>query len=79
MSYQTPQDYPSLPSVSIPSALLGDDLKSFRGGKSTIRNLPAASGSSTVENSSILFNIPAEPYGMYCFFFSLFFGICNSI
>ena len=63
MSYQTPQDYPSLPSVSIPSALLGDDLKSFRGGKSTIRNLPAASGSSTVENSSILFNIPAEPYG----------------
>jgi hypothetical protein len=63
MSYQTPQDYPALPSVSIPSALLGDDLKSFRGGKSTIRNLPAASGSSTVENSSILFNIPAEPYG----------------
>ena len=63
MSYQVPADYPALPSVSIPSALLGDDLKSFRGGKSTVRMLPASSGSSTAPNSSILFNIPAEPYG----------------
>lgn len=63
MSYQTPVDYPSLPSVSIPSALLGDDLKSFRGGKSTVRMLPASSGASTSPNSSILFNIPAEPLG----------------
>lgn len=67
MSYQSPQDYPALPSVSIPSALVGDDLKSFRGGKSTTRQLMAASGSSTAPSSSILFNIPAEPYGMYCF------------
>ena len=67
MSYQTPQDYPSLPSVSIPSALLGDDLKSFRGGRTTVRNLPASSGSATAPNSSILFSIPAEPYGMYFF------------
>ena len=63
MSYQAPQDYPSLPTVSIPSCLLGDDLKSFRGGKSTTRQLMAASGSSTAPSSSILFNIPAEPYG----------------
>lgn len=63
MSYQVPNDYPALPSVSIPSALLGDDLKSFRGGKTTVRALPASSGSSTAPNSSILFNIPAEPYG----------------
>lgn len=63
MSYQAPQDYPALPSISIPSALLGDDLKSFRGGKSTTRQLQAASGSSTAPSSSILFNIPAEPYG----------------
>jgi hypothetical protein len=67
MSYQSPQDYPSLPSVSIPAALLGDDLKSFRGGKSTTRLLPAASGSSTAPSSSILFTIPAEPYGMFLF------------
>ena len=63
MSYQTPADYPSLPSVSIPSSLLGDDLKSFRGGKTTIRMLPASSGSNTAPSSSILFTIPAEPYG----------------
>lgn len=63
MSYQVPNDYPSLPSVSIPSSLLGDDLKSFRGGKSTVRMLPASSGSATAPNSSILFNIPAEPLG----------------
>lgn len=67
MSYQSPVDYPALPSVSIPSALLGDDLKSFRGGKSTVRMLPASSGSSTAPNSSILFNIPAEAYGTYFF------------
>ena len=72
MSYQVPADYPALPSVSIPSALLGDDLKSFRGGKTTVRMLPASSGSTTAPNSSILFNIPAEPYGRYPFFFSLF-------
>lgn len=67
MSYQSPQDYPAIPSISIPSTLLGDDLKSFRGGKSTTRQLMAASGSSTAPNSSILFNIPAEPYGTYFF------------
>ena len=63
MSYQVPQDYPTLPSMAIPHALVGDDIKQFKGARNIIKYLPSASGSSVGPNSSVLFVIPAEPYG----------------
>lgn len=65
MSYQVPNDYVSLPSskLSIPHALIGDDLKTFSGARSTVRYVQAASGQNVGPGSSILFNLPAEPYG----------------
>jgi len=63
MSYQVPQDYPSLPSMAIPHALVGDDIKQFKGARNVTKYLPSASGSVVGPNSSLLFTIPAEPYG----------------
>jgi hypothetical protein len=63
MSYQVPQDYPSLPSMAIPHALVGDDIKQFKGARNITKYLPSASGSVVGPNSSLLFTIPAEPYG----------------
>lgn len=63
MSYQVPQDYPTLPSMAIPHALVGDDIKQFKGARNVIKYLPSASGSNVGPNSSVLFTIPAEPYG----------------
>lgn len=64
MSYQVPEDYPSLPSnTSIPHALIGDDLKIFAGARCNTRYVQAASGQNVGAGSNILFNMPAEPYG----------------
>lgn len=63
MSYQVPQEYPSLPSMAIPHALVGDDIKQFKGARNVTKYLPSASGSVVGPNSSLLFTIPAEPYG----------------
>lgn len=63
MSFQVPQSYVELPSVAIPATLVGDQLKQFNGMRTVIKTLPSASGSNIGPSSSILFNIPAEPYG----------------
>jgi hypothetical protein len=63
MSYQVPQDYPTLPSMAIPHALVGDDIKQFKGARVITKYLPSASGSTVGPSSSVLFTIPAEPYG----------------
>lgn len=63
MSFQVPQSYVELPSVAIPSTLVGDQLKQFNGMRTVIKTLPSASGSNIGPSSSMLFNIPAEPYG----------------
>lgn len=63
MSFQVPQSYVELPSVAIPATLVGDQLKQFNGMRTVIKTLPSASGSNVGPSSSMLFNIPAEPYG----------------
>lgn len=52
MSYAQPD------TLAIPAQLTGEDLKSFRGAKNTIRYLPSSSGSTTAPSSSSIFNIP---------------------
>jgi hypothetical protein len=49
--------------MAIPHALVGDDIKQFKGARNVIKYLPSASGSTVGPNSSLLFTIPAEPYG----------------
>lgn len=64
MSYQVPEDFPTLPSnTNIPHSLTGDDLKVFSGARSNVRYVQAASGQNVGAGSNILFNMPAEPYG----------------
>jgi hypothetical protein len=55
-----PINYADLPSLSVPSQLLGDDLKSFgKGARSIIRSVPSSSGS-VGPSSSMLFNLPQD-------------------
>jgi hypothetical protein len=63
MSYQVPVAYAAPEAAAIPSVLVGDELKQFAGMRSLIKYLPSASGTSISPSSSLLFNIPAEPYG----------------
>lgn len=63
MSYQVPVAYAAPEAAAIPSVLVGDELKQFAGMRSIIKYLPSASGTSISPSSSLLFNIPAEPYG----------------
>ena len=59
MSYGQPISYAQPESLSIPSQLVGDDLKSFgKGARNVIRYLPSSSGSTVNPNSSSIFNIP---------------------
>lgn len=44
-------------SLSVPFSVLGDDLKSFKGARSTVRSVPSSSGDAK-PNSSVLFNLP---------------------
>jgi hypothetical protein len=58
-----PINYADLPSLSVPSQLLGEDLKSFgRGARSVIRTVPSSSGS-VGASSSMLFNLPQDSLG----------------
>ena len=64
MSYETPQTYwGAQPKVGIPGALVSDDLLSFKGSRSVIRQIPASSGSNVGPSSSILFQIPQDQFG----------------
>jgi hypothetical protein len=53
-----PMSYAQPDTLAIPAQLTGEDLKSFRGAKNTIRYLPSSSGSTTAPSSSSIFNIP---------------------
>jgi hypothetical protein len=58
-----PINYADLPSLSVPSQLLGEDLKSFgKGARSIIRTVPSSSGS-VGPSSSMLFNLPQDSLG----------------
>lgn len=58
-----PIQYPDLPSLSVPSQLLGEDLKSFgRGSRSVIRTVPSSSGS-VGPSSSMMYNLPMDSLG----------------
>ena len=58
-----PINYADLPSLSVPSQLLGEDLKSFgKGARSVIRTVPSSSGS-VGPSSSMLFNLPQDSLG----------------
>lgn len=66
-----PTTYPQPESLAIPSQLVGDELKSFKGAKNVIKAIPASSGQSTGPSSTILFTIPTggnafiKPNSMY--------------
>jgi hypothetical protein len=51
IQYQQPE------TLSVPFSVLGDDLKSFKGARSTVRSVASSSGSAGA-NSNILFNLP---------------------
>ena len=58
ISYAQPHD-----NLSIPSQVIGDDLKSFgKGACSVVRVLPTSSGSNISPSSSALFTIPTGGY-----------------
>lgn len=71
MSLNTPFVYPQPESLSIPSQLMGDELKSFKGAKSVIKQVVSTSGNSVGPSSTILFSIPTggnafiKPNSMY--------------
>lgn len=48
-------------SLSVPYSVLGDDLKSFKGARSSVRSVPSSSGT-VGANSTILFNLPTGGY-----------------
>lgn len=59
MSSGIPVLYAQPESLSVPYSVLGDDLKSFKNARSTVRSVPASSGSAGA-NSTILFNLPSS-------------------
>lgn len=71
MSLNTPFVYAQPESLSIPSVLMGDELKSFKGAKNNVKSIPSTSGSNVGPSSTILFSIPTgdhsfiKPNSMY--------------
>jgi hypothetical protein len=63
MSLNTPFVYAQPESLSIPSQLMGDELKSFKGAKNVIKSIPSTSGSNVGPSSTILFQIPTGGNG----------------
>jgi hypothetical protein len=57
MSSGIPILYAQPESLSVPYSVLGDDLKSFKGAKSSVRSVPTSSGTAG-PSSTILFNLP---------------------
>lgn len=61
MSSGIPILYAQPESLSVPYSVLGDDLKSFKGAKSSVRSVPSSSGSAG-QSSTVLFNLPVGGY-----------------
>ena len=61
MSSGIPILYAQPESLSVPYSVLGDDLKSFKGAKSSVRSVPSSSGAAGA-SSTILFNLPVGGY-----------------
>lgn len=63
--------YPQPESLSIPSQLMGDDMKKFSGATNVVKSIPSTSGSNVGPSSTILFQIPTggnafiKPNSMY--------------
>lgn len=66
-----PIAYPQPESLAIPSQLVGDELKSFKGAKNAVKAIPTSSGSTVGPSSTIQFSIPTggnafiKPNSMY--------------
>lgn len=65
MSYSTPVQYAahSAPKLGVPAMLGSDDLLHFKGARSVLKYIPAATGSAVGPSSSVLFQIPQSPFG----------------
>jgi hypothetical protein len=61
--FSQPINYPAPESLAIPSALVGEEMKSFRNCRNVIKSIPAASGSNVGPSSTALFSIPQSPIG----------------
>jgi hypothetical protein len=56
--FSAPVNYPAPESMSVPTTLIGEEMKTFRNCKSVIKSIPASSGSNVGPSSTMLFQIP---------------------